>query len=109
MKKENRRKIAVPFTLEQFKDAIERIKAEYSNGELQLVGLFEIETLEYYFDVLKELVEKETPKKIKHMTDYYEELDDYYTYEYCPNCHMDYDLYEYLRYCPNCGQRLEWK
>jgi PHP family Zn ribbon phosphoesterase len=57
------------------------------------------------FDVLKELVEKETPKKVNYET-YYEE---YYTYEYCPNCHMDYDLYEYLKYCPNCGQRLKWK
>lgn len=71
--------------------------------------LFNEENVFKSFDVLKELVEKETPKKVKHMTDYYEELDDYYTYEYCPNCHMDYDLYEYLKYCPNCGQRLEWE
>ena len=48
MNKENKRKIDIPFTLEQFKDAIERIKVEYNAGNLNLVGLFEIETLEYY-------------------------------------------------------------
>jgi hypothetical protein len=51
MKKE---KIIIPFTLEQFKDAIERIKAEYNAGDLHLVGLFEIETLEYYYERAKE-------------------------------------------------------
>ena len=52
--KESKRKIAIPFTLEQFKDAIERIKAEYNAGNLILVGLFEIETLEYYYEKAKE-------------------------------------------------------
>lgn len=47
-------KIVIPFTLEQFKDAIERIKAEYHAGKLDLVGLFEIETLEYYYEKAKE-------------------------------------------------------
>ena len=54
MNKENKRKIVIPFTLEQFKDAIERIKAEYDAGNLNLVGLFEIETLEYYYEKAKE-------------------------------------------------------
>lgn len=54
MNKESKRKIVVPFTLEQFKDAIERIKAEYYNGKLDLIGLFEIETLEYYYEKVKE-------------------------------------------------------
>ncbi len=54
MNKEDRRKIVISFTLEQFKDAIERIKAEYHAGNLDLVGLFEIETLEYYYEKAKE-------------------------------------------------------
>lgn len=54
MNKEDRRKIVIPFTLEQFEDAIERIKAEYYAGNLDLVGLFEIETLEYYYEKAKE-------------------------------------------------------
>ena len=51
--KEDRRKIVIPFTLEQFEDAIERIKVEYHAGNLNLVGLFEIETLEYYYEKAK--------------------------------------------------------
>ena len=47
-------KIVIPFTLEHFKDAIERIKVEYNVGNLSLVGLFEIETLEYYYEKVKE-------------------------------------------------------
>ena len=53
------RKIAIPFTLEQFKDVIERIKAEYYTGNLNLIGLFEIETLEYYYNRLKKKVKKD--------------------------------------------------
>ena len=52
MNKEDK-KIVIPFTLEQFEDAIERIKAEYYAGKLDLVGLFEIETLEYYYERAK--------------------------------------------------------
>jgi len=52
--KEYKRKIVIPFTLEQFDDAIERIKVEYHAGNLDLVGLFEIETLEYYYEKAKE-------------------------------------------------------
>ena len=48
------RKVVIPFTLEQFKNAIERIKVEYHAGNLDLVGLFEIETLEYYYEKAKE-------------------------------------------------------
>lgn len=56
--------------------------------------LFKEENVFKSFDVLKELVEKETPKKVNRKTDYYDEnSEDYYIYEYCPNC----------------GQRLEWE
>ena len=51
------RKIVNPFTLEQFENAIERIKAEFHTGNLNLVGLFEIETLEYYYEKVKERIE----------------------------------------------------
>lgn len=56
---EDKRKIVIPFTLEQFKDAIERVKAEYDAGNFNLVGLFEIETLEYYYERAKEYEKKE--------------------------------------------------
>ena len=60
---EDKRKIVIPFTLEQFKDAIERVKAEYDAGNLALVGLFEIETLEYYYERAKKY-EKEGVKNM---------------------------------------------
>lgn len=53
--------ISIPFTLEHFKDAVERIRVEYHRGKLDLVGLFEIETLEYYYKKAKEN-EKEEEK-----------------------------------------------
>lgn len=54
MNKENKRKMVIPFTLKQFENAIKRIKAEYQAGKLDLIGLFEIETLEYYYEKAKE-------------------------------------------------------
>ena len=53
-KNNSKRKVVIPFTLEQFKNTIERIKVEYQAGNLDLVGLFEIETLEYYYEKAKE-------------------------------------------------------
>ena len=72
MNKEDRRKIVIPFTLEQFENTIERIKAEHHAGNLDLVGLFEIETLEYYYEKAKEN-EKELEKK-EQLLELYREL-----------------------------------
>lgn len=52
--KEDKRKIVIPFTLEQFEDAIERIKTDFECGNCVLTGNFEIETLEYYYEKVKE-------------------------------------------------------
>jgi len=71
MNKENIRKIVIPFSLEQFKDAIERIKVEYNAGKLSLVGLFEIETLEYYCEKAKE---NEQTQKQEKLLELYREL-----------------------------------
>jgi|SRR5690554_2085966 len=71
MNKEDKRKIVIPFTLEQFRDAIDRIKAEYHAGKLDLIGSFEIETLEYFYEKVKE---KETPMKVNRETYYDENL-----------------------------------
>lgn len=54
MNKEGKRRIVIQFNLGDFEDAIKRIKAEYHAGNLDLVGLFEIETLEYYYERAKE-------------------------------------------------------
>lgn len=52
------KKEVIPFDLDQFEEVIYRIKAEYSFGNMDLIGLFEIETLEYYYNKAKENEEK---------------------------------------------------
>ena len=78
MSKQRKRKIVIPFTLEQFKDAIERIKVEYNAGKLSLVGLFEIETLEYYCEKAKENEQTQKQEKLlelyKKLSNLYEKL-----------------------------------
>lgn len=63
MKIIKKRKIVIPITLEDFEDAIERIKAEYLAGNLNIVGLFEIETLEYYYEKLKKMKKESEEQK----------------------------------------------
>ena len=75
MSKQRKRKIVIPFTLEQFKDVIERIKVEYNVGNLSLVGLFEIETLEYYYEKAKD--NEQAPKQEK-LLELYKRLSNLY-------------------------------
>lgn len=61
-------------------------------------------------NILKELVDKETPKKPDYEGDGYDDNGQMiYDTWICPNCgkryEVDYDDYDY---CPNCGQRLKW-
>lgn len=73
-----------------------------------------------WLDVLQELVDKATPKKLIHdiVSDSYDEdgLPESFEYEVrkCPNCreHLvdeseDIDFSE-LPYCPYCGKALDW-
>lgn len=63
-------------------------------------------------DILKELVDRATPKKVKLMEDYYfPETNDYdYTSGYCPYCGTGVcrDETHIPNYCSNCGQKLLW-
>ena len=63
-------------------------------------------------EVLQELVDKATPKKVNNEENHYV----FETYELshvsgdCPNCGSTfyYDEYEILNYCQHCGQALDW-
>lgn len=63
-------------------------------------------------EVLQELVDKATPKKVNNEENHYV----FETYELshvsgdCPNCGSTfyYDEYETLNYCQHCGQALDW-
>lgn len=71
-------------------------------------------------NILKELVDKETPKKVIKETIYdaYDCNDRSIGFEYeiknCPNCNLDLVNetedrdFEDWDYCPNCGQKLDW-
>lgn len=98
--KEDKRKIVIPFTLDQFKDAIERIKAEFEDDNLYFVGLFEIETLEYYYERAKEYEDKETAMAVNN-------FDKKYCMYNCPNCSKVNATFK-SSYCPHCGQKLDW-
>lgn len=59
-------------------------------------------------NILKELVDKATPKKAIKL----KQKQNGYTHE-CPTCHkyvgtIIYDGVEHDDYCPSCGQRLDW-
>lgn len=61
-------------------------------------------------DVLKELVDKETPKKPDYEGDGCDRNGEIiYDTWICPNCEkkyeVDYDIYDR---CPNCGQAIDW-
>lgn len=57
---------------------------------------------DYYkesFDTLQELVDKETPKKVK-------PFPNSFYIKTCPNCSSTLETKR--NYCDNCGQRLDW-
>lgn len=63
-------------------------------------------------EVLKELVEKETPKKIQFNVPQQPFLRKKYgknaRYDgICPSCHKS--IFPGYKYCPNCGQKLRWE
>ena len=67
-----------------------------------------------YYNLLQELVDKETP--MKPIDKYTEKVRDYLNEDsfiyvnfetgYCPNCNEEVN--ENYTYCNNCGQRLDW-
>lgn len=48
-------------------------------------------------DILQELIERATPKKLNSID----------VYVKCPNCSND-EIRDIDNYCPNCGQALDW-
>lgn len=59
-----------------------------------------------HYKVLQELVDKETPQKVKRIS--------VLTYEAveCPRCQKEFVVKFHkddYTYCPNCGQKLDWE
>lgn len=54
--------------------------------------------------ILQELVDKETPKKVK-----IKEFDNGEYGAYCPSCNSGLPFHWKMKYCPSCGQKLDWE
>ena len=83
----------------KYQEALNRI-AKYcgaNNGSM----------LEDDLKTLQELVDKETPKKVKVLSfvNIREKHVDLY---YCDRCNQYIDRIKYENYCFNCGQALDW-
>lgn len=81
------------------------ISAEYSHdkGNCKRCG----------FDIAIKALNKQIPKKVIDVTDYFGEDELEYTEKGCPNCNYHdcglEDSYDnQFRYCPMCGQKLDW-
>lgn len=65
---------------------------------------WKVEDKEKALEILEELVERDTPKKVKIGTS------KHFKFPICPNCKTE--LNEYYKYankfCKECGQRLDW-
>lgn len=92
--------------MNKYQEALERVKIDFNdrveNDEVLLVGQIDI-------DNLQEIVDKETPKKVKVI----DEPDLHYIY-YCPSCGatLMVDRKKHpkhlFNYCGKCGQKLDW-
>lgn len=54
------------------------------------------------FDILRKLVERDTPKKVGIGTS------KHFKFPICPNCKYELNEYDRDKHCKECGQRLDW-
>ena len=90
--------------MNKYQEALDKLYDGYQNG---MAG-------RHYYDIVQELVNKETP--MKPIDKYTEKVRDYLNEDsfiyvnfetgYCPNCNKEVN--ENYTYCNKCGQRLDW-
>ena len=87
--------------MNKYQEALDRIKNKVAiiDGEKMKIGLAYCNTL----PILQELVDKETPKKVK-----IKEFDNGEYGAYCPSCNSGMPFHWKMKYCPSCGQKLDW-
>ena len=101
--------------LEQNKNELEKYKSDkiiaFLKDESNLIKdhLILLEELE----IIKNKLNKETPKKPYYEGDGYADGVMVYDVAYCPNCSNRFEEYENNgwgeNYCHNCGQKLDWE
>lgn len=88
-------------------DNIGDISIYYEDGEGYCILSESFAKGDYY--LLKELVNKETPKKPYYEGDGYSDGELVYDTWICPNCGKSYEVdYEEYERCPHCGQKISW-
>ena len=82
---------------EEYQEALDFYWKVYEEHHLGMLA-------RHYIDILKELVDKETPKKviIKKYGDF--NIGDYY----CPHCNQQINEEFEPKYCKDCGKALDW-
>lgn len=62
------------------------------------------------FDIVQELVDKQTPLTVNYISDGYADGYPVYDTAICPNCTRIFEVFdeEHYKYCPTCGQHLNW-
>lgn len=62
------------------------------------------------FNIIKELVDRATPKKPEYEGDSYYKGEIVYDTWICPSCGERYEVdYHDYEYCPKCGQHIDWE
>ena len=85
--------------MSKYQEALKRLKTnEYLTSREQ----------RQYYNLLQELVNKETPKKPKSKLYGITGEGETFMYHYCPICGFYSVEKDYANYCPNCGQKLDW-
>ena len=92
-------------TLDYIKEYVER-EAKRLSSEKRIELPQQVD-----FQLLQELVNKETPKYVNYEYDGYADGCPVYDTAHCPECgrYFDLDCEEKSNYCPDCGQKLNWE
>ena len=90
--------------MNKYQEAINKI-IYVIEGDFSIAGIFFEHNDKTYdaIDILKELADKTTPKKVKHNEDF-----DLYGCPSCDFCDQIWGTFKKSNCCPNCGQKIDW-
>lgn len=84
--------------MNKYEEALENVRAEWGTSDRDI-------------DILEELVDRATPKKLDYEATGYYDGELVYDMAYCPICHheFEYEINDWgCDYCSDCGQALDW-
>lgn len=90
--------------MNKYQEALDKI-AKHTNNPRSMYFNLGANEPKKYLDILQQLVNKETPKKVLNKHKEYVFPRAYRFSGLCPNCKTHIDS---GKYCPTCGQKLDW-